>query len=233
MRIKPFDPTSALVAPSRRAFLTTAGAGGAWLLVGGCGERSDAAADAAPAAPECGPVADAGRELDATPGCQETEDNLEGPFYLEGAPERAVLVEPDMLGTRLTLSGQVLGTDCVPLASALLDVWQADWREDETGDYDRDGFRLRGKLVTDAAGLYQLETIIPGRYLNGGAFRPAHIHVKASAGGHALLTTQLYFAGDPFNASDPFIEAPLIMCLEDEPDGGKIARFDFVLRRET
>ena len=187
-------------------------------------------ADGAPL-PDCdGAAADAG-PLDATVACEETEDNLEGPFYREGAPERSVLVEPDMAGTRLTISGRVLGTDCTPLAAALLDVWQADWRDDETGDYDREGWRLRGRLFTDESGNYELQTIIPGRYLNGATFRPAHIHVKASAEGYELVTTQLYVAGDPFNEEDPFIEPPLIMCLMDDGGGAKIARFDFVLRR--
>ncbi len=50
-----------------------------------------------------------------------------------------------------------------------------------------------------------------------------------SAPGHRLLTTQLYFEGDPYNANDEFIEAPLIMKLGDTRDG-KAARFDFVIR---
>ena len=46
-----------------------------------------------------------------------------------------------------------------------------------------------------------LETVIPGHYENGpGAWRPAHIHVTISAPGHASVTTQLYFAGDPYLA---------------------------------
>ena len=81
-------------------------------------------------------------------------------------------------------------------------------------------------------GGYRLDTIIPGHYLNGNQFRPAHIHVKVSAPGYQLLTTQLYFEGDPYNDIDPFIEAPLIMTLEEDDAGGKTAQFDFVLRPE-
>jgi protocatechuate 3,4-dioxygenase beta subunit len=57
-----------------------------------------------------------------------------------------------------------------------------------------------------------------------------------SAPGNRRLTTQLYFAGDPYNDQDPFIEKSLIMQLTDAPGGagapdeGKAARFDFVLR---
>ncbi len=60
-------------------------------------------------------------------------------------------------------------------------------------------------------------------------YRPAHIHVKVSAPGHAPLTTQLYFPEDPYNAGDPFIDRSLIM--EVSPDRNALgARYDFVLR---
>jgi protocatechuate 3,4-dioxygenase beta subunit len=209
---------------SRRDLLRIGAGGAAGLLVlGGCGDpASRAGADAGGV--DGGP--DAG--LDPTPPCEETEDNIEGPFYRAGAPERADLVEEGMAGVVLSLVGRVLSTSCQPLAGALLDVWQADDRGDEPAQYDQVGWRLRGTLHADDDGAYQLRTIIPGHYLNGQQFRPAHIHVKASAAGHALLTTQLYFAGDPYNASDPFIEDALIMTLTDA-GGDKRAAFDFVL----
>jgi len=71
---------------------------------------------------------------------------------------------------------------------------------------------------------------VPGRYLNGAQYRPAHVHVKVSAPGFLPLTTQLYFPGDPYNAVDPFTVCSLIMRVADE-GGLKRASFDFVLRR--
>ena len=164
---------------------------------------------------------------DAMPGdCLATEANIEGPFYKEGAPSRMVLVTEDMPGTRVTVSGRVLAADgCTPLAGATLDVWQAD----DSGAYDDAGFQLRGVLQTAGDGSYQVVTIVPGHYLNGDTFRPAHIHVKASAPGHDLLTTQLYFAGDPYNEGDPFIHDSLIMTPTANDDGSLSAVFDFVL----
>jgi protocatechuate 3,4-dioxygenase beta subunit len=108
---------------------------------------------------------------------------------------------------------------------------QSDDRGSETSAYSTtpDGI-LRGRIYSGDDGSYDLRTIIPGHYLNGDQFRPAHIHVRVSAPGHALLTTQLYFEGDPYNAIDPFIEAPLIMPLADAARGGKQATFDFVIR---
>lgn len=158
--------------------------------------------------------------------CVATEANIEGPFYKEGAPSRMVLVDADTPGTRITVSGRVLASDgCAPLAGATLDVWQAD----ASGAYDNDGFQLRGVLETASDGSYEIVTIVPGHYLNGDRYRPAHIHVKLSAPGHQLLTTQLYFAGDPYNEGDPYIRDSLIMAPSDSGDGSLAASFDFVL----
>jgi protocatechuate 3,4-dioxygenase beta subunit len=164
---------------------------------------------------------------DANPfACDPTAPNIEGPFYLPGAPSRVVLVTDDLPGTRLHLSGQVLdASTCAPLPAATLDIWQAD----ADGAYHSTDFVLRGQLQTDAEGAYELITIIPGHYLNGAQYRPAHIHAKASAPGYHLLTTQLYFEGDEFNDIDPFIHESLIMPLTEDETGVVHATFDFVL----
>jgi protocatechuate 3,4-dioxygenase beta subunit len=209
--------------PSRRELLRAGAASAAALLLGSC------AADAGGPAPR---MADSAPVPAPTPECLETEDNILGPYWLEGAPERSDLTEAGLAGTRLQLTGRVLGlaaAACTPLAGALLDVWQSDDRGDTPSDYsDKATWRLRGRLYTAADGSYDLRTIVPGHYLNGPAFRPAHIHVRVSAPGHRLLTTQLYFDGDPYNGTDEFIEAPLIMKLTDV-GGGKAAKFDFVI----
>ena len=158
-----------------------------------------------------------------------TPDNIEGPYYRLGAPMRADLTDETTLGTRLVVRGRVTDPGCKPVPRALLDVWQAD-RE---GRYDNDGHAgqklvLRGKLSTRDDGAFEFRTILPGRYLNGRQYRPAHVHVKISAPGFATLTTQLYFEGDPYNSVDPFIKSPLVMRLGDE-GSGKATKFDFVL----
>ncbi len=161
----------------------------------------------------------------ATPACtgkvEATASNAEGPYYKSGAPERAVLVEPGMAGTRLLLTGQVLTTDCRPVAGAVLDFWQANDR----GEYDNTGYTLRGKQFADEMGRYRLETIVPGRYPG----RAVHIHVKVNAPGGPVLTTQIYFAGEPGNDSDGLIRPSLIVPLTDAAGGGKAATFNFVL----
>ena len=140
-----------------------------------------------------------------------TVSNAEGPYYKSGAPERTVLVEAGMPGTRLVLTGQVLTTDCRPVAGAQLDFWQADDR----GEYDNVGYILRGRQVADEMGRYPS--------------RPPHIHVKVNPPGGPVLTTQIYFEGEPGNEGDGLVQPSLIVPLTDTADGGKAATFNFVL----
>ncbi len=167
--------------------------------------RTDAALAPTPQVPDDDAAA---TRFDAHPAtCAATADNIEGPFFKAGAPERAVLADRGVPGDRLELAGVVRGVDCAPLAGARLQIWQADAR----GGYDLDGWGLRGQLRTDGAGRWQVSTIVPGRYLNGRRYRPRHVHVKLHAPGHVALTTQLYFPGDPYNQDDPFFLGALLM----------------------
>jgi protocatechuate 3,4-dioxygenase beta subunit len=153
---------------------------------------------------------------DATP----TPSQTEGPFYKPGSPERTSLREPGLAGTPLTVSGYVFSTRCQPIAHAWLDFWQAD----SNGNYDNTGFRLRGHQYTGTYGQYTLKTILPGEYPG----RTRHIHVKVQAPGQSILTTQLYFPGEPRNDSDGIFSSDLLMIVQNTPNGLQ-ATFNFVL----
>jgi protocatechuate 3,4-dioxygenase beta subunit len=159
--------------------------------------------------------------LAPTPACADgdepTPEQTEGPFFTPDSPERKSLLEPGVEGTALVVAGTVLATDCTPISGALLDFWHAD----AGGEYDNEGYRLRGHQFADAQGRYRLETIEPGLYTG----RTRHIHVKAQAPDGPILTTQLYFPGEPGNASDGIFDPALVMGI---PEAGA-ARFDFVL----
>ena len=127
-----------------------------------------------------------------------------------------------MAGTKIIVSGRVLSADCKPVVRALIDAWQADAR----GEYDNTGFTLRGHQFTDDGGRYQLETVMPGVYPG----RTRHIHVKVQAPGQPVLTTQLYFPGEAQNRRDGLFDPALVVAVRDSTDG-KVAEFDFVLRR--
>jgi protocatechuate 3,4-dioxygenase beta subunit len=65
-------------------------------------------------------------------------------------------------------------------------------------------FRGRGHTLTDADGVYRFRTIRPVPYPG----RTPHIHFKLKATCAAnLLTTQMYIAGEPRNASDFIYQA--------------------------
>jgi protocatechuate 3,4-dioxygenase beta subunit len=168
-------------------------------------------------------------DLDAA-GCGETEDNIEGPYYKAGAPERSSLWEPGMHGSKLVVTGRVLNTRCEPVPYATLDAWQCD----AAGVYDNTGFNLRGKLKTDGKGKYELTTVLPPPYkVSADRYRPAHIHLKLNAPGSKVLTTQLYFDGDKWNAVDKAYRKSLTIRPADGKNGSKKATFDFHLRVES
>ena len=125
-----------------------------------------------------------------------------------------------MAGTKLVLTGYVLTTDCKPVAHALLDFWQAD----SNGEYDNNGYTLRGHQFTDETGMYKLETIVPGLYPG----RTEHIHVKVQAGEGPILTTQLFFPEVEANQSDSIFNPDLVMTVEKTADGLQ-AQFNFVI----
>ncbi len=173
-------------------------------------------------APDRGPSAET---------CRVTEPNIEGPYYRHGAPRRSDLRPTNADGTALLITGRVLSLDCRSvLGGAVLDVWHADAQ----GRYDNDGhlyappFLYRGVVEVDARGEFRIQTVVPGRYLNGRQYRPAHVHVKVAAARHQALTTQLYVPGDPYNADDPFIRPSLVMDLGTN-GGTQQACYDFVL----
>jgi protocatechuate 3,4-dioxygenase beta subunit len=163
--------------------------------------------------------------LASTPSCGDdhgsTEAQTEGPYFTPGSPRRATLLAPGVRGTPLVVSGRVLSEACRPLRGALLDFWQADGR----GVYDNRGYRLRGHQFTDAQGRFRLSTVVPGLYPG----RTRHIHVKVQRRGGRVLTTQLYFPGEPRNRSDSIYDPDLLMRVRRVP-GGRRGAFDFVLR---
>ena len=150
-----------------------------------------------------------------------TPTDIEGPFYKVGAPFKTSLLDPDDT-PNLHLNGRVYNTSGETLAGATLDFWQAD----ASGTYDMVGFKFRGKVKTDANGSFSMATIVPGFYEIGpNEYRCAHVHAKVSADGYKLLTTQLYFEDDKYDATDGWFNPQMVIGV---PDGV----FNFVLDKE-
>ena len=144
----------------------------------------------------------------------------EGPYYKQNPPERLNLVEPGMTGTRVILTGYVLTTSCKGIAHTRVDFWQADGQ----GAYDNTGYKMRGFQLTDDAGRYHLETVIPGLYPG----RTRHIHVKVQAPNQPELTTQLFFPNEAGNQRDSIFSPKLVVAMQDT-NAGKVATFNFVV----
>lgn len=171
------------------------------------------------------PTSQAAATLAPTPTCADDDDptpaQTEGPFFTPNSPERTVLFEPGMGGTKLLLTGSVVSTACTPLAGTLIDFWQCD----DAGVYDTSGNRLRGHQFTNASGSFRLESVVPALYPG----RTRHIHVKVQAPNRPVLTTQLYFPGEARNRQDRIYREECEIADYRDGSGGKQGTFQFVL----
>lgn len=163
--------------------------------------------------------------------CATTEDIL-GPYYRESAPTRINLITNNQDGVKLNLTGTVYGDNCeTPIANAKIEIWHAN----DAGDYDNDtdDFEFRASTTSNDEGVYSFDTIVPGKYLNGGSYRPSHIHYKITADNHEELITQLYFEGDEDIAEDNWASTndaqERIIALSDNLNSGKDGVFDITL----
>lgn len=134
--------------------------------------------------------------------CDTTNDIL-GPFYRSDAPFRSNLTYDGLKGTRIELKGNVYRSDCItPIKDAMVEIWHCN----ADGEYDNDSkkYNQRGRVLTVDEGAYSFSTILPGKYLNGKLYRPAHIHYRVTAPNSKELISQIYFKGDPHIEKDPW-----------------------------
>ncbi len=141
-----------------------------------------------------------------------TARQTEGPYYPDHLPLDQDNDLTQILGGQAPagglvteFGGRLLDVDGRPLADSLIELWQADQngcyihsRGAPTGKQRDPHFQGYGKIVTNAKGEYRFRTIQPGLYTG----RTRHFHIAVNRNGQRLLTTQLYFAGEPQNDSD-------------------------------
>jgi protocatechuate 3,4-dioxygenase, beta subunit len=140
-----------------------------------------------------------------------TPPMTEGPFYPDRLPAdrdadlATVAGRPEQAAGRLLyVAGRVLDARGQPIASARIELWQANahGRYINTRDSDASGpldpnFQGYGALATDAGGRYRIRTVLPGPYPG----RTRHLHFNF-AGGRTKLTTQMFFEGERGNEDD-------------------------------
>ncbi|MFT4600366.1 MAG: catechol 1,2-dioxygenase [Arenicella sp.] len=166
----------------------------------------------------------------------ETTDDILGPFYRPKAPMSKNLLFEGLKGNRIFIKGKVYTDDCeTVLEDALVEIWHCNTE----GEYDNESSKMlhRARWVTDKKGSYSFKTIIPGKYLNGGLFRPSHIHFRVTCEGHKELISQIYFAGDPHITKDPWAsqkkaEHRILPINPVNTVGGLEIGFDIFLRKK-
>lgn len=184
-----------------------------------------------------------------------TESTVLGPFYIPDAPWREFdgsIVDGGPPGEEVLVHGQVRSTDGTPLASAVLDVWHtAPNGLYDVQDTDQPRGNLRGKFRTDEQGRYRFHTLRPVDYpvpddgpvgclltaTGRHPWRAAHIHVIASAEGHAPVTTHLFDSASRYLDSDTVFGVKSGLIRDFRPantEGTELpleVESDFVLRR--
>lgn len=173
-----------------------------------------------------------------------TEPTVFGPFHVEGSAPRefgASLVDDELEGDPLVISGTVRSLDGSPLPGAKLDVWQtAPNGLYGIQDADQSEMNLRGIFTADEDGRYEIRTVRPVPYPIPGDgpagrllfetgrhnWRPAHVHFVVEADGHKPVITHIFDAASEYLDSDAVFGVRPSLVVEME---GGAAEFDFVL----
>jgi hydroxyquinol 1,2-dioxygenase len=170
-----------------------------------------------------------------------TEATVFGPFFVEGSPEVPLGgdISNGAAGEPCWVEGTVTNTDGMPLAGALIEVWEAD--DDGLYDvqYDDDRVAARAHLYSDDQGRYSFWAVTPtpypiphdgpvGQLLDSAGrspMRASHLHFKVSHEGSRTLVTHIFVRGDELLDSDAVfgVKEPLIKDFErastPTPDG--------------
>jgi hydroxyquinol 1,2-dioxygenase len=188
-----------------------------------------------------------------------TEATVFGPFFVEGSPHVGLGgdVAAGAPGEPCWVEGTVTDTSGLPVAAALLEVWEAD----ADGRYDvqyADGrVAGRGHLRTDRAGRYCFWCVTPTPYpipddgpvgallraTGRSPMRAAHLHLMVVADGYRTLVTHVFPRDDAYLESDSVfgVRDSLVVDVDhqapgtptpdgrDAGDGWSRIRFDIVL----
>lgn len=149
-----------------------------------------------------------------------TENTVLGPFYVEGAPIRAMgdNISLDGKGESCCFIGKVLDLEGNPIDKACLDVWS----DNAEGFYDvqqpevQPKWNNRGRFITGPDGSYRFIGIKPVSYpipddgpvgkmlaaLDRHPYRPAHMHFKVYAPGYNEIITHTFVGNDYYIGDD-------------------------------
>lgn len=166
-----------------------------------------------------------------------------GPFFGVLAPQvGTVSIAPTgSSGARVTLTGTVVDGEGAAVTDALVEIWQSDAdgrcasRREISRVPPREEFNGFGRVATDDAGRFSIETVKPGP-VPGPEDRSQAPHLVVGLFARGLLTrlaTRVYFDDEPANGADP-----VLVCVPPQRRGTLIAvstgpghyRFDIALQ---
>jgi protocatechuate 3,4-dioxygenase beta subunit len=161
--------------------------------------------------------------LERSAPCRGWAEQEEGPYHRNIEPVRRDVAE-DRPGAPLLLGVRLAGDDGQPLPSVAVDIWHCDALGRYSGfpppdpavvvtaatapkaEYLPGETFLRGRQITDAAGMVEFRTIYPGWHPG----RTVHIHAIAHSASQSYIS-QLYFP-DPISdevlATEPYSDRP-------------------------
>lgn len=180
-----------------------------------------------------------------------TKGSIEGPYYVSGAPVLPAhctlpMRHEDRTHTALVLRGQVTDLRGSGLGGAIIELWHAD----AEGYYSQFAphlpeWNLRGTVVTDSEGRYDITTIEPapyqiptdgptGQFIEAAGWhpwRPAHLHLRVTFPDKQPIITQLYFADGEWIDDDvaSATKPELLLHPQVDDEGRKVVEYDFVL----
>ncbi|MDR7330087.1 catechol 1,2-dioxygenase [Corynebacterium guangdongense] len=184
-----------------------------------------------------------------------TKGSIEGPYYIPNSPKIAWDAEMPMRDqdrevTPLIFQGRVTDLEGNAIEGATVELWHAD----DDGLYSQFApgipeWNLRATIVPNENGEYAVKTIQPEPYqipsdgptgwfiksYDGHPWRPAHLHLKVTAPGYRLITTQLYFKGGEWVETDVATAVKPELILDpkkNEETGNNEVVYDFKLDKE-
>jgi protocatechuate 3,4-dioxygenase alpha subunit len=182
---------------------------------------------------------------------KQTPSQTVGPFFRIGLYSdteihprifTGVLATPDVSGERIRIEGTVYDGAGDPIPDCMLEFWQADsegryrtadgkWNDDFTGF---------GRVGTEEAGQYAIDTILPGRVPGpNGTLQASHLVVVIYMRGLLLHAfTRIYFedheaanAADPILALVPEDRRPTLIARR-RPGKGSVALYHFDIQMQ-
>jgi protocatechuate 3,4-dioxygenase, alpha subunit len=142
-----------------------------------------------------------------------TSSQTIGPYfhvYFKAEGMVACIAGPQAKGEHIRLACRVIDGLGVPVADAMIELWQADAAgiynhpDDPRRAQADPAVRGFGRLPTNADGICEFETVKPGRVPGwDGTFQAPHINVTVFGRGLLkALSTRIYFANDSANQND-------------------------------